>query len=106
MRPRHPYLLPGGWHDLFRGHLLPAVRQQVRAGSRRRRVELRKFNPPLAARNPHHGDVGPDALEPDGAIRPRALDLRLPFQIHTEFGKERDCRLKILDHNEDVVHPL
>src|SRR3954465_15916228 len=52
------------------------VRRRVfRLGSdRRRRVELRQLDPAVAVRGPHHGDVGTDAVEPDGTARPVALD--------------------------------
>src|SRR5207237_651879 len=53
------------------------VRRRVfRLGSdRRRRVELRQLNPAVAVWGPHHGDVGTDVVEPNGAVHPRALDL-------------------------------
>src|SRR6476469_7981147 len=37
----------------------------------RRRVELRKLNPTVAVRSPHHGDVGTDVVEPNDLARPR-----------------------------------
>src|SRR3954452_1811728 len=65
-------------------------RRAFRLGSdRRRSVELRQLNTAVAIRGPHHGDVGTDAVEPDGAVDPRPLDLRLAFELHAEFGEER-----------------
>ena len=43
---------------------------------------------------------------PDGAVHPRPLDLRLAFQLHTEFGEERFGSLEVVDDDENVVHPL
>jgi hypothetical protein len=34
------------------------------------------------------------------------LDLRLAFQLHTEFGEERLGSLEVIDNDENVVHPL
>src|SRR5919205_950979 len=71
----------------------------------RRRVKPRQLDPALAVRGPHHGDVGTDAVEPDGAVHPRPLDLRLALQLHAELGEERLGRLEVLDDDENVVHP-
>jgi hypothetical protein len=68
-------------------------------------VELRQLNPAVAVRGPHHGDVGTDVVEPDGAVRPRPLHLRFAFQLHTEFGEERLGSLEVVDNDENVVHP-
>src|SRR6478752_3343258 len=64
--------------------------------ARRRRVELRKLDPAVAVRGPHHGDVGTDAIEPDGAVHPTPLDRRLAFQLHPERGEERLGGLEVL----------
>jgi hypothetical protein len=69
-------------------------------------VEPRQLNPAVAVRGPHHGDVGTDVVEPDDAAHPVALDGRLAFQLHTEFGEERLGSLEVLDNDENVVHPL
>src|SRR5918992_3639558 len=90
----------------------PAYSQRVRrrafrlGSDRRPRVELRQLNPALSVRGPHHGDVGTDVVEPDGAVHRRPLDLRLAFQLHTKFGEERFGSLEVLHNDEDVVHPL
>jgi hypothetical protein len=69
-------------------------------------VELRQFDPPVAVRGPHHDDVGTDAVEPDDTVNRISLDERLALQLHTKFGKECGSGLKIVDNDEDVVHPL
>src|SRR5204862_5085953 len=84
------------------------VRRRVfRLGSdRRRRVEPRQLNPAVAVRSPHHGDVRTAVVEPDGAVHPRSLDLRLALPLHAEFGEERFGSLEVVDNDENVVHPL
>ena len=42
-------------------------------------VVLGQLQLAVAVRGPHHRDLAPDAVEPDGAVRPRALDLPLAF---------------------------
>src|SRR5919109_2989949 len=82
-------------------------RRAFRLGSDRRRpVELRQLDPAVAVRGPHRGDVGTDVVEPDDAVHPTPLDLRLAFQLHTEFGEERFGSLEVVDNDENVVHPL
>src|SRR5438309_1147452 len=60
----------------------------------------------VAVRGPHHRDVAPDAVESDGAVRPKAFDLPLAFKLHAELGEERDSRVQVVDDDGDVVHPL
>ena len=69
-------------------------------------MELRQLQPAVAVRGPHHRDVAADAVEADGAVRPQAFDLRLAFELHTELYEKRNCSLKVVDDDADVVHPL
>jgi hypothetical protein len=57
-------------------------------------------------RRPHHRDLAPDAVESDGAVHPRAFDLRLVLEFEAEFGEERDSRVQVVDDDADIVHPL
>src|SRR3712207_2762497 len=65
----------------------PAYAQRVRRralrlrSQGRRPVELGQLDAAVAVRGPHHGDVGTDVVEPDGAVHRRPLDLRLAFQL-------------------------
>jgi hypothetical protein len=61
---------------------------------------------PWPSGGPHHRDLGPDAVQADGAVRPQALDLPLAFQLHAELGEERDGGVQVVDDDTDVVHPL
>jgi hypothetical protein len=68
------------------------------------RVELVELEPCVAVRGPHHCDVASDAIEPDGAVHPLSLDGRLALKLQTEFGKECDRSLEVVDNEENVVH--
>ena len=50
--------------------------------------EFRQFKARVAVWRPHHCDVDLNAVEPDNAVNPMSLDLRLPLQLQTQFGKE------------------
>src|SRR5712691_2074549 len=79
----------------------------LRLGADRRGgVVLRQLQLAVTIRGPHHRDVAPDAVESDGAVRPKAFDLPLAFQFHAELGEERDSRVQVVDDDGDVVHPL
>src|SRR5579859_3788990 len=55
----------------------------LRSGVRRRGGKVRaQFQLPVAVRGTHHRDLAPDAVEPDGPVRPAAFDLRSAFQFH------------------------
>ena len=48
----------------------------------------------------------PDALEPDHAVHPTALDLPLSLQLESEFDEERRRGLEVVDHDAHVLHAL
>src|SRR6267143_1064702 len=50
--------------------------------------------------------MSPDAVESDGAVRPKAFDLPLALKLHPKLGEERDGRVQVVDDDGDVVHPL
>ena len=52
-----------------------------------------------------HGDLRPDALEPDDAVDPIALDRRLAVQLESELGEERHRVRDVIDDYAHVVHP-
>src|SRR2546423_5905605 len=76
------------------------------SSDRRRRVELGQLNPTVAVWGPHHRDFGSNVLEPNDLVHPTSLDWRLALQLHTKLDKERLRSLQVVDHNENVVHPL
>src|SRR3954468_6666073 len=71
-----------------------------------RRVELVQLDPSVAVRSAHQREGSTDVPEADETIYRGALDGRLALQLHTKLDKERLRSLKVVDHNEDVVHPL
>jgi hypothetical protein len=69
-------------------------------------VEHRQLDPAVAVRGPHDGDVRSDAVQPDELVHPFTLDCCLALQLHTEFDEERNSSRKVVDNDEDVVHPF
>ena len=60
------------------------VRRRVRVVVLARgRVELRQLESSVAVRGLDHRDIRPDALEPDRAIHPTALDWPLALQLES-----------------------
>jgi len=78
-------------------------RIQLDAG-RRWPLELCQLESTMAVRSPHHCDVTSDTVEADDAVHPLPLDGRFALQLKTEFGKEGDSRLEIVDNDANVVH--
>jgi hypothetical protein len=62
--------------------------------------------PTVAVRGLHHRVLHPDALEPDDAVHPTALDLPLSLQLESEFDEERRRGLEVVDHDAHVLHAL
>src|SRR5262249_19737236 len=73
---------------------------------RRRCVKLGQLKPTVAVRGPHHRDLALNVLKPNDKVHPTSLDWHLARQLHTELDKERLRSLKVVDHDENVVHPL
>jgi hypothetical protein len=69
-------------------------------------VELGQLKPTVAVRGPHHRNLGSHVLEPNDKVHPTSLDWHLALQLHTKLDKERLRSLKVVDHDENVVHPL
>ena len=72
----------------------------------RRRVELDQLELSVAVRGLHHRRVDQDALEPDDAVHPPALDRCLALQLESELDEELSRGREVVDHDADVVHPL
>jgi hypothetical protein len=69
-------------------------------------VEHRQLDPAVTVRGPQHGDVLSDVVEPDDTLHPTSLDWPLALQLHAKFDEERNNSVKVVDNDEDVVHPL
>src|SRR5262245_5827808 len=76
------------------------------SSDRFRRVELVQLDPSVAVRSAHQHEGSADVLKADETIYRGALDGRLALQLHTKFDKECLGSLKVVDHDEDVVHAL
>ena len=83
------------------------VRRRVPvAALARRGVKLRQLEPSVAVRGLQHRDLRPDALEPDDAVHPTALDRRLALQLESELQEERHRGREVVDDDAHVVHTL
>ena len=80
-------------------------RKVLRVGTDRRGpLELRELEPAVAVGRTQHRDLVLRAIDSDHAVGPLSLDLHSPLQLHPELDEERDGRIEVLDHHEDVVH--
>jgi hypothetical protein len=85
-------------------------------GSTHRLVGRRNFRPALAKLcqlevsvpvwSLQDGDLRPDALEPDNAVHPLALDRRLARSSSPSVAKNATASATFLDDYADVFHPL
>jgi hypothetical protein len=69
-------------------------------------VEHRQLDSAVAVRGPQHCDVLSDVVDPDDTLHPASLDGPLALQLHAKFDEERSDSVKVVDDDEDVVHPL
>src|SRR5207237_5556661 len=76
------------------------------SSDRLRRVELVQLDPSVAVRSAHQREGSTDVLKADETIYRGALDGRLALQLESEFEKERLRSLKVVNHDENVVHSL
>src|SRR5215212_7911547 len=75
------------------------------SSDRFRRVELIQLDPSVAVRSAHQREGSTDVLKADETIYRGAFDGRFALQLHTKLDKERLRSLKVVNHDEDVVHP-
>src|SRR5215212_9509559 len=75
------------------------------SSDRFRRVELVQLDPSVAVRSAHQREGSTDVVKADETIDRGAFDGRLTLQLHTELDKERLRSLKVVNHDEDIVHP-
>ena len=72
----------------------------------RRREEAGKFEPPVAVRRSHHGDLDALVSQSSDAPSPLSFDRGLAFELEAELAKEGDRRREVVDDDAYVVHPL
>src|SRR5947208_15528135 len=75
------------------------------SSDRFRRVELVQLDPSVAVRSAHQREGSTDVLKADETIYRGAFDGRFALQLHTKLDKERLRSLKVVNHDENVVHP-
>src|SRR5213596_2314333 len=75
-------------------------------GDRRRREKSREFDPAVALRRTHHGELDALVEQSSDAPCPVSFDHGSPFEFEAELGEKRDSGIKRFDHDADVVHPL
>lgn len=68
--------------------------------------EAGKFEPTVAIRCAHHGNLDMLITEASNASGPFPVDHRLPFELQAEFAKEFNRGVEIFDNNSDIVHPF
>src|SRR5215212_9578917 len=70
------------------------------------RVELVQLDPSVAVWSAHQREGRTDVLKADETIYRGAFDSRLALQLHTKLDKKGVRSRKVVDHDENVVHPL
>ncbi len=70
------------------------------------REEAGEFEPAMAIRRAHHGNLDMLIAEPGDTPGPFSFDRRPPFEREAEFGKEIDRHAEIFDDDSYIVHSL
>src|SRR5207253_9512698 len=74
-------------------------------GDDRRREKSREFDPAVAVRHAHHGDLDALVAQSSDAPRPVSFDHGSPFEFEAQLSEKRDSGIKRFHHDADVVHP-
>src|ERR1700733_2974499 len=69
-------------------------------------MKLRQLDSSVPVWSLQHGNLGSDALEPDDAVHPIALDGRLAPQFESELNEERHGVREVIDDYAQMIHPL
>src|SRR5256886_12542664 len=75
-------------------------------GDRRGREKAREFEPAVAVRRAHHGDLDALVTQSSDAPRPVSFERALPFELEAKLAKELNLRSQAVDDNAYVIHPL
>jgi integrase len=70
-----------------------------------RREKVREFEPAVAVRRAHHGDLDALVAEAGDTPCPLPFDVGSPFEFEAEFAEELDRAGEVLDDDADIVHP-
>jgi len=71
----------------------------------RRREEPREFEPAVAVRRAHHGNLDTPIAQSSDTSGPLSFDRGTPFEVEAELAKESDRRFEVIDDDSHVVHP-
>ena len=71
-----------------------------------RREKTGEFQPAVAVRRPHHGNLYALIAEACDASGPRPFDQTFAFEFEAEFPEEVDHRAQVFNDDADVVHPF
>src|SRR5581483_1922469 len=75
-------------------------------GDRRRGDESREFEPAVAVRSDHHGNLDALVAQSRDTPGPLTFDHGATFELKTKLGEKIDGRIEGFDHDADVVHSL
>src|SRR5205085_1319032 len=71
----------------------------------RRREKSREFDPAVAIRCDHHGDLDVLVSQTGDAPGPFAFDRSSPFELQAKLGEKRDGLIEVFDNDANIVHP-
>jgi hypothetical protein len=68
-------------------------------------VKRRQLESPVPVWGLQHGDLRPDALQPDDAIHPVARHRRLSLELESELDEKRHRVREVVDDDAHVLEP-
>ncbi|ADV13191.1 hypothetical protein Mesci_4078 [Mesorhizobium ciceri biovar biserrulae WSM1271] len=72
----------------------------------RRREEAGQFEPAVAVRRPHHGNLDALIAQSSDTSGPFSFDRGPPFELKAELAKETNRLFEVIDDDSYVVHPF
>ena len=75
-------------------------------GDDTRREKAREFEPAVAVRRAHHGDLDALIAQSRDTSGPFSFDRGPPFELKAELLKKLNRRSEVIDDDSYVVHPF
>jgi hypothetical protein len=72
----------------------------------RRREKAGEFEPPVAVRRAHHGNLDALIAQSSNASGPFSFDRGTTFELKAEFVKKINRPFEVIDDNSNIVHPF
>src|SRR5262249_44080873 len=72
----------------------------------RRHEEAGEFEPAVAVRRAHHGNLDALIAQPSDTSGPFSFDCGPPFELEAELAKEINRPSEVIDDDSYVVHPF